>query len=77
MPEPNLHGAPYLTFSPIVAGHTYTPQFNTNLVGGTWLTLTNTYGPFTNGSQVSVGDTNLTSTASLPHQYFVSVSSPA
>ena len=47
-----------LQFLPIVGGRTYTPQFNTDLVNGVWLSLTTFTGPETNGSQISVTDTN-------------------
>lgn len=46
-----------LTFSPVVAGATYTPVYSTNLLTGPWLPLTT---GVTNivGSQVTVTDTN-------------------
>jgi hypothetical protein len=58
-----------LQFLPIVGGRTYTPQFNTDLVNGVWLSLTTFTGPATNGSQISVTDTN-----PLPPQEFYRIS---
>ena len=48
-----------LIFLPLKLGRTYTPQFSTNLAGGTWLPLATYIGPRTNnGNQVSITDTN-------------------
>jgi glycosidase len=47
-----------LFFSPLALGRTYLPQFSTNLRSGIWLPLTSYTGPLTNGSRVSVIDTN-------------------
>jgi hypothetical protein len=47
-----------LFFAPLVLGRTYAAQFSTNLVGGIWLPLPNYIGPATNGSQVTITDTN-------------------
>ena len=47
-----------LLFSPVVAGRTYTPQFRTDLVSGSWSPLTGYTGPVTNGSQVTITDLN-------------------
>jgi hypothetical protein len=49
-----------LLFHPLAGGRTYTPQFNTDLVNGAWLTLTGYLGPVTNGNQVTITDTNAT-----------------
>jgi hypothetical protein len=49
-----------LLFNPLAGGRTYTPQFNTDLVNGSWLTLTGYQGPVTNGNQVTITDTNAT-----------------
>jgi hypothetical protein len=47
-----------LFFTPLTLGRTYTPQFSTDLVSGSWLPLTSYAGPVTNGSQVTITDTN-------------------
>ncbi|HVM60806.1 MAG TPA: S53 family serine peptidase [Verrucomicrobiae bacterium] len=47
-----------LIFNPLASGRTYTPQFTTNLPGGNWQPLTTYTGPVTNGSRVSITDTN-------------------
>jgi PKD repeat protein len=48
-----------LIFSPVVAGRTYTPLFNTSLPNGVWAPLTTTANPpVTNGVQVTLTDTN-------------------
>jgi len=49
-------------YGPIVAGHSYTPQYTTNLVSGVWLPLTGYAGPTTNGSQAMITDLNATQT---------------
>jgi hypothetical protein len=49
-----------LLFRPVVAGRTYTPQFNTDLVSGVWTQLTSYAGPVTNGEQVTITDLNAT-----------------
>jgi len=49
-----------LLFHPMTNGRTYTPQFNTDLVHGTWMPLTGFSGPVTNGNQVTITDTNAT-----------------
>jgi PKD repeat protein len=55
-PQP---GAVRLTFSPLVSGRTYTPQFRTNLGSGPWLPLTTAALPWTtNGTTVTITDTN-------------------
>jgi Concanavalin A-like lectin/glucanases superfamily/Viral BACON domain len=54
-----------LVFTPLALGRYYTPQFSTNLVGGIWLPLATYSGPFTNGSQITITDTN-----ALPPQEF-------
>jgi PKD repeat protein len=61
----NQPNAEDLQFMPMVGGRTYTPQFNTDLVDGVWSPLTSYTGPVTNGSQISVTDTN-----PLPPQEF-------
>jgi hypothetical protein len=47
-----------LNFTPLALGRTYTPQFSTDLVSGVWLPLTTYTGVSTNGSQVTITDTN-------------------
>ncbi len=48
-----------LIFSPVVAGRTYTPQFNTGLLNAGWASLTTAAAPpVTNGVQVTLTDTN-------------------
>ena len=47
-----------LLFKPVVAGRTYTPYFTTDLVHGVLSPLTTFTGPTTNGSQVTLTDTN-------------------
>jgi len=48
-----------LIFSPVVAGRTYTPLFNTFLPNGVWAPLTTAAAPpVTNGVQVTLTDTN-------------------
>ena len=54
-----------LLFQPLALGRTYTPQFTTNLTAGSWLPLTSYTGPITNGSQITITDTN-----PLPPQEF-------
>jgi subtilisin-like proprotein convertase family protein len=49
-----------LLFDPLAGGRTYKPQFNTDLVNGTWLPLAGYLGPTTNGNQVTITDTNAT-----------------
>ena len=56
--DTNQPNALDLQFLPMVSGRTYTPQFNTDLVNGVWLPLTTFTGPVTNGSQITVTDTN-------------------
>ena len=63
--DTNQPNAQDLQFLPMVEGRTYTPQFNTDLVNGVWLPLATDTGPVTNGSQISVTDTN-----PLPPQEF-------
>jgi hypothetical protein len=50
-----------LTYNPIAAGRTYTPQGSTDLAGNTYSNLTTVSGPQTNGSQVTITDLNATS----------------
>jgi PKD repeat protein len=48
-----------LTYSPVVAGRTYTPLFSTNLTTAPWAPLTTIANPpVTNGLQVTLTDTN-------------------
>jgi subtilase family serine protease len=47
-----------LLFNPLASGRTYTPQFNTDLVNGSWMPLIYFSGPVTNGSQATITDTN-------------------
>jgi hypothetical protein len=49
-----------LIFNPEVSGRTYTPQFRTNFVTGSWATLTGIGGPTTNINQVTITDLNAT-----------------
>ena len=69
----NQPGTQSLIFSPAVSGRTYTPQFNTNLVTGSWLPLTNISGRVTNGSQVTITDMNATRAAEF---YRINISYP-
>jgi glycosidase/PKD repeat protein len=55
-----------LTFLPLALGRTYTPQFSTDLVSGTWLPLTLYTGPLTNANQVTITDTN----ATVPQKFY-------
>jgi T5SS/PEP-CTERM-associated repeat protein len=48
-----------ISFSPVTDGRTYTLQSSTNVLRG-WVTLTGVSGPLTNGTQVSITDTNAT-----------------
>jgi len=47
-----------LMYSPVAGGRTYTVQSSTNMVGGVYPNLGGFSGPVTNGSQVTVTDTN-------------------
>jgi hypothetical protein len=47
-----------LLFGPKMAGRAYTPLFSTDLVSGAWLPLADYVGPSTNGSQITITDTN-------------------
>jgi hypothetical protein len=61
----NVPGQPtqkYLLFNPVAGGRTYTPQFCTNMVNGSWATLTGTGGPTTNVPQAQVTVTDLSAT---------------
>jgi PKD repeat protein len=69
----NQPGTQSLIFSPAVSGRVYTPQYSTNLVSGTWQNLTTTSGPVTNGSQVTITDTNATQAAEF---YRINISDP-
>ena len=65
-----------LTYSPILIGfgQTYTVQFSTNLTGGAaYATLTTIGAMTTNGSQVSLNDTQATQTQKF---YRVNISVP-
>ncbi len=56
---PNQLGTASLTFSPVVAGRNYIPQFRTNAVNDVWMPLTTYATPWaTNGSAVTITDTN-------------------
>ena len=56
---PNQPAWMNLIFSPVVAGRTYTPQFNTRLPNAGWTPLTTAAAPpVTNGVQVTLTDTN-------------------
>ena len=62
-----------LVFSPIVSGRTYTPLFSTNLLNGPWAALTTGAVAVTNGSQVTITDTN----ATLPQGFYqIQISDP-
>jgi beta-glucanase (GH16 family) len=63
--DTNQPASQNLTFDPMAAGRTYTPQFSTDLVNGAWAPLTTYTGPVTNGGQITVTDTN-----ALPPQEF-------
>jgi hypothetical protein len=54
----NQYQAMNLNFNPLALGRTYTPQFSTDLAGGVWLPLTTYTSLLTNGSQVTITDTN-------------------
>ena len=56
-----------LQFQPVATGHTYTPQFSTDLVSGVWSSLTGCLGPVTNGSQVTIIDTNAVESQKFYH----------
>ena len=47
-----------LTYGPVAPGRSYTPEFSTNLLTSVWLPLTTCAPPGTNGSSVSLTDTN-------------------
>ena len=51
-----------LLYNPVVAGRTYTMQFNTEVLTNGWSSLTGYAGPVTNGNQVTVTDLNATQT---------------
>ncbi|HTS18487.1 MAG TPA: hypothetical protein VMP11_13015 [Verrucomicrobiae bacterium] len=55
-----------LFFAPLALGRTYTPEFTTNLASRIWFPLTTYIGPLTNGSQITVTDTN----ASWPQEFY-------
>jgi hypothetical protein len=57
---PNQPAEENLVFSPAVAGCTYTPLFSTSLLNGPWTPLTSSIPPVTNGTQVTITDTNAT-----------------
>jgi hypothetical protein len=62
-----------LFFTPLALGRTYRPEFSTNLVSGTWLTLTTYTGGLTNGDQITITDTN---PISLQEFYRIDISLP-
>jgi hypothetical protein len=62
----NQFQAMSLNFSPLGLLRTYTPQFSTNLTGGVWLPLTTYTSVLTNGSQVTITDTN----PIPPHEFY-------
>jgi hypothetical protein len=47
-----------LVFKPWASGRTYTTEYRTNLVLGSYGTLTGISGPTTNGTEVTVTDLN-------------------
>jgi len=62
-----------LIFNPEVSGRTYTTEFTTNLVGTPYATLPGIDGPTTNGTEVTVTDTN----AVEPQKFYrISISLP-
>lgn len=62
-----------LVFNPVVAGRNYTPLFSPNLANGPWAPLATGGKPVTNGSQVTITDTNLT----LPQGFYqMQISTP-
>jgi 1,4-alpha-glucan branching enzyme len=62
-----------LLFTPLGSGCTYMPQFSTDLVNGVWLPLPSYSGPFTNGNQVMIVDTNALS----PQEFYrIDISRP-
>ncbi len=62
-----------LMFTPLGSGCTYTPQFSTDMVNGVWLPLPLYSGPFTNGNQVMIVDTNAIS----PQEFYrIDISRP-
>jgi PKD repeat protein len=70
---PNQSTEENLVFSPAVAGCTYTPLFSTNLLNGSWAPLTTGTSPVTNGTQVTITDTN----ATLPQGFYqIEISGP-
>jgi PKD repeat protein len=71
---PNQPAFENLVFSPVVAGRIYTPIFSTNLLTGPWTPLTSAASPpVTNGSQVTITDTN----ATLSQAYYeIEISGP-
>jgi PKD repeat protein len=71
---PNQPAWMNLIFRPVVAGRTYTPQFNTGLLNAGWAPLTTTATPpVTNGVQVTFTDTN----AIQPQEFYqIEISRP-
>ena len=62
-----------LLFSPVATGRNYTSVFSTDLLTGIWLPLTNYAGPVTNGSQLTITDTN----AAEPRKFYrINISMP-
>jgi PKD repeat protein len=62
-----------LVFSPAVDRHAYTALFSTNLLNGPWSPLTTGATPVTNGSQITIMDTN----ATLPQGFYqIQISNP-
>ncbi len=55
-----------LTYNPVAAGRTYTVQWNTSPAGAGFANLPAFSGPITNGTQVTVTDTN----AILPNKFY-------
>jgi hypothetical protein len=49
-----------LRFAPLATGRTYLPESSTNLSLGGWQPLDDLIGPFTNGNQVTMTDSNAT-----------------
>jgi len=72
----NVNGQPTqkdLLFNPVASGRTYTTQFRTNLVSGSWATLGTIGGPTTNINEVTVTDTNAVESQKF---YRISISLP-
>jgi hypothetical protein len=66
----NVTGQPVqkkLLFNPLAAARTYTVEFSTNLVSGSYAALAGFSGPLTNGNQMTVTDTNAVEAVKFYH----------